>query len=70
MIDRSTLCEEICRLANTSRMNPTRKLLDKREMECVFATLSRQRTRIEQLEAKVKKLLRDKDGHGNQTDQA
>ena len=70
MIDRSTLCEEICRLAGTNRMNPTRKLLDKREMECIFATLSRQRIRIEQLESLVKKLQRDRTEHGDQAHQA
>lgn len=56
MIDRSTICEEICRHARVKRLNPTRKLLSKREMEAVLMTLSRNATEIEQLKSENKAL--------------
>lgn len=59
MINRILICEEICRHVHTSRRNPTRTLLSKREMLVILRVLIQQRQKLEQLEAEVK-VLRNK----------
>lgn len=56
MIDRLMMCEEICKLAHVKRTNPQRTLLSKREMTSVWRELIANKTKIAQLEAKVKHL--------------
>lgn len=56
MIDRSVICEEICKLVHTKRQNPTRRLLDKREMMLVWRKLIIQNKEIENLKAEVARL--------------
>ena len=59
-IDRSTLCDAICRHVHIKRMNPTRKLLSKREAEHIFKRLIQDEQEIERLKARVKSLMREK----------
>lgn len=56
MIDRLMICEEICKLVHVKRTNPRRTLLSKREAMAVWRELIAQKTKITQLEAKLKSL--------------
>lgn len=56
MIDRLMTCEEICKLAHVKRTNPRRTLLSKREMLAVWRVLIANQTKIDQLEAEIKRL--------------
>lgn len=56
MMDRSIICDEICRHVHIKRQNPTRKLLSKREMQAVWRQLVLDRQKIEQLEARIRTL--------------
>lgn len=61
MIDRTMICDEICRHVHIKRLNPTRKLLDKREMQAIWKRMVHDRQKIEQLEARVRALTSKKD---------
>ncbi len=56
MIDRLTICEEICKLVRVKRANPRRTLLSKREMTSIWRVLIAYQTKITQLESQIKNL--------------
>jgi hypothetical protein len=56
MMDRSTICGEICRRVRIKRQNPTRTTLTKREVVAVWRYLINSDVRIDQLESEVRAL--------------
>lgn len=58
MLDRLTLCAEICRLVHMSRTNPRAEDLSRTEMMQVFTHLVAITHRLTQLEAEVQHLQR------------
>lgn len=54
MIDRLTICDEICRRVHINRRNPMRTSLTKQEMISVWRHLIRTEARIAQLDTEIR----------------
>jgi hypothetical protein len=54
MMERLTICEEICKLVHVKRLNMRRTLLSKREMLAIWRELIANKTEIEQLRAQLR----------------
>jgi hypothetical protein len=62
MMDRLTICDEICRRVHVSRENPLRTSLSKRELIAVWRHLIRTEARLGQLETELR--VRSQEGSG------